>query len=147
MLLCNSMQLIANNINGVVVNELKQPIEFANITVFKTNDSIPVATTLSDSLGGFTFSNLAENNYSIEVSYVGYITDTIKNISIKDRVDIINVENRIDTILVQNNAIQLNEIQLKLSSTTLNEVQVTATKPIYERKADRIISVSYTHLN
>ena len=138
-LIFNSILLMSNSISGIIQNEKKQPIEFANITVFKTNDSIHAATTLSDSLGAFTFSNLAENNYSIEVSYLGYITDTIKNILIKDRVDIINIENRIDTIIVQDNAIQLNEIQLKLSSTTLNEVQVTATKPIYERKADRII--------
>lgn len=134
-----TMSLYGNTISGIIHNDKKQPIEFANITVFKTNDSLPVSTTLSDSLGAFTFSNLAENNYSIEVSYLGYVTDTIKNISIKDRVDIINIENLIDTIIVQNNAIQLNEIQLKLSSTTLNEVQVIATKPIYERKTDRII--------
>lgn len=134
-----TISLYGNTISGIIYNEKKQPIEFANITVFKSNDSIPVATTLSDSLGAFICSNLAENNYSIVVSYLGYITDTIKNISIKDRIDIINIENRVDTIIVQDDAIQLNEIQLKLSSTTLNEVQVTATKPIYERKADRII--------
>ena len=133
------ISLYGNTISGIILNEKKQPIEFANITLFKTNDSLPIATTLSDSLGVFKFSNLGENNYSIEISYLGYITDTIKNISIKDRIDIINIDNRTDTIIVQDNEIQLNEIQLKLSSTTLTEVQVTATKPIYERKADRII--------
>lgn len=133
------MSLYSNTISGIILNEKKEPIEFANITLFKTNDSLPISTTLSDSLGVYTFLNLAENNYSIEISYLGYITDSIKNISIKDRVDIININNRIDTIIVQDNEIQLNEIQLKLSSTTLTEVQVTATKPIYERKADRII--------
>lgn len=133
------MSLYSNTISGIILNEKKQPIEFANITLFKTKDSLPISTTLSDSFGVYTFLNLAENNYSIEISYLGYITDTIKNISIKDRIDIINIGNRIDTIIVQDNEIQLNEIQLKLSSTTLTEVQVTATKTIYERKADRII--------
>lgn len=139
MLLFNAIQLSATNLNGIVLNEKKQPIEFANITLFKMNDSLPIATTLSDSLGVFTFSKLEENNYLIEISYLGYITDTVKNISIKESVGIINVENRIDTIIVQDNAIQLNEIQLKLYTNTLTEVMVTATKPIYERKADRII--------
>lgn len=110
--------IVANTISGIVVNEKKQPIEFANITLFKINDSLPITTTLSDSLGVFTFSNVEGNNYLIEVSYVGYITDSI---------------------IVQDNGIQLSEIQLKLSTNTLNEVQVTASNPIYERKSDRII--------
>jgi len=133
------ISLYGNTIRGIILNDKKQPIEFANITLFKPNDSLPIATTLSDSLGVFTFSNVSENNYIIEISYLGYVTDTIKDISIKDRVNIININNRIDTIIGQDNTIQLNEIQLKLNSTSLNEIQVTATKPIYERKADRII--------
>ncbi len=39
MLLFNAIQLSATNLNEIVLNEKKQPIEFANITLFKTGDN------------------------------------------------------------------------------------------------------------
>jgi len=61
------MSLYSNTINGIILNEKKQPIEFANITLFKTNDSLPISTTLSDSIGVYTFLNVLIRNFTTKI--------------------------------------------------------------------------------
>ena len=115
------LSIYGNTISGEVLNEKKQPIEFANIVLFNTEDSIPIASTFSDSTGLFEFENVGLGNYFLEINYFGYSVDTLKNIRVVD----------------QN--IILPTIILRVENNLLEEVSVTATKPIYERKADRII--------
>lgn len=117
--LLNTIQAVANNIRGIVLDENKKSIEFANITLHK--DTIAIATTVTDSLGYFEIMNIKDGNYSIEINYIGYVPDTISN------------------IMFNNSVKDLGKISLKLSSTSLKEVTVIATKPIYEHKADRIV--------
>ena len=68
-----------------------------------------------------SFVNVGLGNYFLEINYFGYSVDTLKNIRVVD----------------QN--IILPTIILRVENNLLEEVSVTATKPIYERKADRII--------
>jgi hypothetical protein len=115
------LSIYGNSIRGEVLNEKKQPLEFANIVLFNTEYSIPIASTFSDSIGQFEFQNVGIGNYFLEINYFGYSVDTLKNINVLDQVII------------------LPTIIMRVKINLLEEISVTATKPIYERKADRII--------
>lgn len=111
-----------NNINGTVVDEQKRPVEFSNIILLKNSDSGYLNGTTTDSLGKFELQNIEDGIYTLEVVYVGYKTDTIKNID------------------VQNGAIKdIGTIQLMVEENVLKGVEISASRPVIERKADRIV--------
>ena len=67
--------LIAQNIKGKVVNELDEPLRYANIITL-TTDSTFVAGVMSDSCGIFSLKESPEIAY-LKVSYIGYSTQIL----------------------------------------------------------------------
>ncbi|MFN8284904.1 MAG: TonB-dependent receptor [Chitinophagales bacterium] len=114
--------LFGNSITGIVADENKKPIEFSNILLHKYNDSTYLNGTTTDSLGKFDLQNIEDGNYFMEVVYVGYKTDTIQNIAVQNN-ETKNFEN----------------IQLFPEANVLKGVEVSASRPVIERKADRIV--------
>ena len=113
MILCLSFCNIfwAKNIKGLVVDKFRQPVEFANISVFIV-DSI-VDGCITDSIGVFALTIPDKANH-LHVSLVGY-------------------ESKYVVISSPN----IGEIILSPSVTTLKEVVVKA--PLIRREADRIV--------
>tara|TARA_R110002096_G_scaffold118427_5_gene256437 strand:+ start:5931 stop:8306 length:2376 start_codon:yes stop_codon:yes gene_type:complete len=67
------------------------PIEYATISVINKSSNTPFTGTVSNIEGYFTVNTNIENFY-IEISYIGYITKTIKTFTIsKNKVDLGNV--------------------------------------------------------
>lgn len=67
--------LAAVSIKGKVIDASTQsPLDFVNVTVFKTGNSIPVATVVSNASGDFTLPTVNNGKYSLRISYVGYNT-------------------------------------------------------------------------
>ncbi len=117
-----SLNIFGNSINGIITDENKKPVEFSNIILHKLNDSSYLNGTTTDSLGRFEITNIEDGNYFLEVVYVGYKIDTIQN------------------ILVQNNETKdIGTIQLKLIENMLKGVEISASRPVIERKADRVV--------
>lgn len=115
--------IFANNtIKGIVIDENKNPIEFSNVILHKQNDISYVNATTTDSLGKFIIDDIENGNYFLEIVYVGYKTDTINNI-----------------LLDKNSEINLDTFQLQIESNMLKGVEIVSSKPIIERKADRIV--------
>ncbi len=114
--------VFGNSISGVIIDNQKNPIEFANIILHKSNNASYLNGTTTDSNGYFSISNLSSDNYFLEILYVGYKTDTIQSIYIEDAKEI-----------------DLKSIELKLNETVLNGVVIASTKPTIERKADRVV--------
>lgn len=110
-----------NTISGTVLDENKKPVEFANIILHKYSDAAYLNGTTTDSLGKFEVTNVKADNYFLEIIYVGYKIDTIKVTS--------EGENDSDIGIAE----------LKLEENTLKDVVVSASRPVIERKADRII--------
>ncbi|MCB9034617.1 MAG: outer membrane beta-barrel protein [Chitinophagales bacterium] len=111
----------AFNIIGTVVDETNTAVEFANVVLYQTvNDSL-YNFALTDSNGIYSFQNITNGNYYLVFSFMAYQDDTIKN------------------IIVDNQDIHLPQHQLTLLSNILDGVTITASKPIIERKADRIV--------
>ena len=111
-----------NAIKGTIADENKRPVEFANILLHQHGNTDFLNGATSDSLGQFSLAALKDGNYFLEVVYVGYKTDTITDIQL------------------ENNAIKdVGEIALKLEENTLKGVEISASRPTIERKADRIV--------
>lgn len=113
----------AFKIKGRILNaSSKKPVGYATLVLFKTADSSLVKSSLSDSVGNFQFEELALFSYYLKISHLLYADTTIK-------IDSINVINHIPlTIYLMPSGKQ----QLK-------EVTVTSSKPLIERKIDRLV--------
>jgi iron complex outermembrane recepter protein len=57
---------------GTTKDEKNQPLEFANVVIYKLPDSVQVSGTLTDQQGVFSFEDIKHGQYYIVISYVGY---------------------------------------------------------------------------
>lgn len=60
----------------------KQPLMFANVSLYKTGSDVPETGTETDLDGNYSISNLDPGKYDLEVSYVGYSPQKITGVVI-----------------------------------------------------------------
>lgn len=108
-----------NSINGKIVDSQNEPLPFANIILYKIGDEANPKGTSSDDDGNFVFQNLESNKYKVTVSMLGFETKNIK-----------------EFLLNGNKTIN---ITLKEESQTLNEVVVTAKRPVIKQTAEKLV--------
>lgn len=68
-----SLQAMAQEITGKIVDEKQQPVSFANIAVLSETDSTLLGGTISDENGAFKLEKLEKGNI-LKTSFVGYRT-------------------------------------------------------------------------
>ncbi|MFA6275110.1 MAG: outer membrane beta-barrel protein [Pedobacter sp.] len=110
-------------IRGKVIEEVGAlPIPYAVVSIFEITAEQPLLTIQTDENGYFRFNNLKTGTYKVKVSYVGFASLFVNEISITDKDFDKNLGN------------------LKLSSeqSNLNEVVISAQKPLVEFGADVI---------
>jgi len=103
-------------LSGMVVSENGNPMELVHVNLLQ-NDSVFVEQTNSDSLGAFSFS-VDSGAYTLVCKYLG-------------------VEIAIQTVLVEQNT-HLEPITAGTSK-ELDNITVSASKPLIERKIDRLV--------
>lgn len=111
------------HISGTVKNKAGKALEYVLLNLYKYDhqDSIKKQALFTDLDGKYLFSNLDTGRYSIKASYMGYADfQTL-------RFNFTNKNEQVPDLVMQEN------------STGLNEVSITATRQIIERKADRLI--------
>lgn len=123
---CCHIQLIANaqnfnEIKGQVNDENGQPVTYASVAA-RNQSTGATTTTQTDSLGIFTYHNLAAGGpYSFVVSHVGFQTQTLSGYNIKTDADISlliklkAVENGLNEVIVTGRAGALNRTKLNTS--------------------------------
>lgn len=104
------------NISGKVIYS-SENIEFANITLTDLDNKI-VTGTITNKKGVFNI-NANKGVYNLTISFIGY-KDWSRQISLHANID-------------------LGDIELIRNENKLDEITITSTKPIIERKADRIV--------
>lgn len=107
-------------INGTIRDD-KQTLPAATVLLYTVKDSTLVSSAMTDNEGKFSIAALPGTYYILSTS-LGY--------------------NKVKTAaftLAGNSAYLVPFITLKQNSRQLNEVNITATKPILERKADKLI--------
>ncbi len=103
------------------------PIEYANVTIHNSRDSSFVSGTVSDKKGELVFSNLAEGQYYLKISYIGYEKKYISNVNITST----------------KNNISLGEIHLEAEDVKLDAINVVGERASEELHLDKkVINVS-----
>ncbi len=111
-------------IQGTVMDtETNQPVEFANVALLDPATEKPIDGAVADDKGKFIIPKVAPGTYSVAISFIGYETQTIKSVTVKDKRDEVN----------------LGIIKLGSSTKVLNEVVVEGQKQMIEERVDRTI--------
>ncbi|HZJ36630.1 MAG TPA: outer membrane beta-barrel family protein, partial [Gillisia sp.] len=108
-----------NSVKGSLIDQNQNPVSFANVILLHASDSATVYKgAVSDEAGDYSFENIAENSYMLQVSFVGY-KNFLKRIEIDGN-------NSIETII------------LTEAAAGLNEITITAKNPTVTRSIDRL---------
>lgn len=97
-----------NKVSGRLLDAAtRKPLDFANISLFKAQDSIPLTGVITDADGLFTFTNLQNGSYTVLCSFMGYTSQTKK-------------------LTLSGAPVNLGKIYLEEDSKQLQEVEVVA---------------------
>ena len=108
---------------GAIVDaESNQPVEFANVALIDPQTSKPVDGSVADDKGKFNIIKVAEGTYNVSISFIGYETQEIKNITVDKKGDV-----------------NLGIVKLSTGSKILKEVVVEGQKELIEERVDRTI--------
>ncbi|WP_210489258.1 outer membrane beta-barrel family protein [Rufibacter aurantiacus] len=112
-----------SKIAGVVIDDVaKKPVEFATISLIDKTTGKTVDGTVSDEKGRFSLGRVAAGQYKISVSFLGYETREVDNITIGNK-----------------DEINIGAVALKGNSKMLDEVAVEGDKLLVEDKVDRMV--------
>lgn len=110
-------------ISGLVTGPDKKPIAAATVQLLKAGSHTLAKAAVTDNTGKFTFEKVAEGNYVISISAVGYEKKLTEQI----------------TISAGNSNIELAATELVVQTKSLTGISVVATKPFIEQKPDRTV--------
>ena len=97
-------------------------VEYANIALINKDTKKPVDGTIADDKGKFSLAKVATGNYRLSISFIGYKSKVIDNITIEKGKDV-----------------DLGVIKLTPQTKMLAGVTVTAEKALIEEKVDRLV--------
>ena len=110
-----------SKISGKIIAGENDPLEFVNVLLMNHADSTLAKGSITDSTGYYEFLNADNGSYYILASMVGFEEGASKAFTYDGQIDV-----------------ALPEIQLQ-DGVELNEVFVTASKPLIELKADKVV--------
>ncbi|WP_243406293.1 TonB-dependent receptor domain-containing protein [Siphonobacter curvatus] len=112
-----------SKVSGFVVDSaLTKAVEFASVALYSKATNKPVDGTVADDKGKFTLNRVAEGNYKLLITFIGYTAKTVDNVVVKKGEDL-----------------DLGVIKLSASTRTLQEVTVTGQRELIEEKVDRMV--------
>jgi outer membrane receptor protein involved in Fe transport len=110
-------------LSGQVLDEKSKPLPYATISLLRLKDSSAIKTTMTDSLGSYTFKNFPAGNYFIAASITGYDGKNTPALTVSE---------------VEGSG-QVPTLKLAINRKSLAVVTVTAKKSFIERKIDRTV--------
>jgi Outer membrane protein beta-barrel family/Carboxypeptidase regulatory-like domain/TonB-dependent Receptor Plug Domain len=108
-------------ISGRVTDGNGKPLVFASVLLRNGIDSSLIKTELTDEKGEFTLTPVADGNYTVKITVIGYDSYTS------------------DKVTVANNGVNFPTVTLQQKGNELNEVAVRAQKPFVEVHADKLV--------
>lgn len=120
LIMCVAVSISAQSyqLSGCVQDENNQPVEVANILLKQAEDSTYLTGMLTDAQGCFTFTQ-PKGEYLLHITLIG-CEDIYLPVSLQGNKNV-------------------GMLTLKSSSTFLNEVTVTAARPVIKRLVDRVV--------
>lgn len=104
---------------GIILDDYKNPVAYANVLVQSLEDNTVVKGTSTADDGTFLIENISSGNYTLKVTYLGY--------------------KEISTNIILVSDLDIGPIILKESAETLDAVSVIAKKPTLKKEKDRLI--------
>ncbi|MCB9257253.1 MAG: TonB-dependent receptor [Chitinophagales bacterium] len=115
-------QITNFSIRGIVQdNKSKENMEYCTISLYNSEDQALVTGIVSDMYGKFLLDQLKAGTYNLEVSFIGYDSKTIENLSLSK----------------ENPTIDLGTIYLGTDAQIVKEVEVTALKSSVKYELDK----------
>lgn len=109
------------HIKGIIEDDSGKPIAYANVLLLSASDSSVIKGSISQENGNFDFDELENTDYLLSIAMIGY-------------------KKYWNHFTIQaNSPIELKTIRLMESEDELEEIQVTAQLPLYEKKIDRMV--------
>jgi len=106
-------------ISGTVIEfETREPLQYANVVLFNNVDSTQVSGGVTNVDGRFRLEDIAEGNYFIKVSFIGF-------------------EDEQTSVFNHRKSSNIGTIAIKKSSILLDEISVTAERDLLETKLDK----------
>ena len=115
-------QISTGKISGKI-QSLNEGINGATINVLKAKDSSLVKMSVCDKAGIFEVDRLANGQYIIKVTAVGFLPFVSKPFTVSN----------------ENNSVTISPIELSKTSKDLQAVRVTSTRPLIENKIDKLV--------
>lgn len=110
-------------ISGTVLDATSgEPVEFATVAIHDPATGKPVDGTVCDDKGKFEVKQVANGNYKVVISFIGYESYS-QDVAISDR----------------RSSVEMGTVKLGASVTQLNEVVVEGQRALVEEKVDRMI--------
>lgn len=131
-LLNTGLMYSQNSISGKVVDKSKEPLPFANIVLYHSNKSKVVTGGVSDGTGMYSFMDIPDGRYLIEVSVLGFKTQKSDPFTLSDE----NPNIALDFILDEE-SLELNEVVVKSNRP---EIRQTAEKLIVNLEQSEMVS-------
>jgi len=111
-----------NSLSGILIDDLNDPILFANVALYASSDSSLVKVETTDENGAFFIKGLGSENYFLLASYIGLNDLRVENIDL-------NAQPEKD----------LGKLTMSTSSVELETAIVTAKRALVEVKPDRTV--------
>lgn len=109
-------------VQGKITDEKNAPLPFVSVALLSVKDSALVKGALTDELGAFSIPSVSEGSYLILATSVGFEKNYSERFTLK-------ADSKNATV----------DFSMKPASKLLGEAVVTATRPLFEQKADRLI--------
>ncbi len=106
---------IQAQLKGTLIDEDKQPVEFANVAFYSLPDSVMITGTVSDEKGNFSLNGNGTDNAFLKVSFIGYETQIVP-------------------------AIEEQTIVMKAEASQLGEVVVSGSRKIFKLDNGSIVA-------
>ncbi|OKS89137.1 outer membrane beta-barrel family protein [Mucilaginibacter polytrichastri] len=110
-------------ITGTLLNETGKPADYATVSLLKAKDSTVVKGALSNENGAYNFIAIKPGSYIVKATMVGYANGFSQPV----------------TVSANSTTVSVPEIKMQPSSKTLNTVTITGSKPLIERRSDRMV--------
>ncbi|WP_019946248.1 TonB-dependent receptor domain-containing protein [Hymenobacter aerophilus] len=98
----------------------KKPVEFATVALLPLSGATPLDGTVCDEKGRFALKGLAEGQFRLQISFIGYAPQTV-------------------TVTVSGGLTTVSTVRLESTAQKLGEVTVTGERDVIETKPDRIV--------
>lgn len=109
-------------IQGKITDEKNAALPFVSVALLSAKDSALVKGALTNETGNFSIPSVSEGFYLILATSVGFEKNYSEHFTLK-------TDSKTATV----------DVKMKTASKLLNEAVVTATRPLFEQKADRLV--------